>query len=160
MTILRLTLLWLDLLKWINENDNEDDQNMEKATRLSCRLMHRTPQSAYHVARYHHPPLWATRLENIILYPSITPIQQTGSASWNVDIFPLINVSKVKSTAHCAPPPPLSLTGVWQQWLASCQESVFTKSVAMCCHGAIFCAHVWWWDQPHCLIYFPIAKPV
>ena len=43
-----------------------------------------------------------------------TQVQQTGSwsATWNVDIFPLINVSKVKSTAHhCAPPSPLSLTG-------------------------------------------------
>ena len=50
--------------------------------------------------------------------------------------------------------------GCGSSGFASCQESVFTRSVAMCCHGPIFCAHVWWWDQPHCLIYFPIEKPV
>ena len=119
MTILRLIPLWLDLLKWINENENEDDQNMEKATWLSCRLMHRTPQSAYHVARYHHPPLWQQDWKTWF-FIQVNSSPTNGELECDLKCWYLSTDQCVQGEIHrpslCSSIPTLS-DRVWQQWL-------------------------------------------
>ena len=134
MTILRLIPLWLDLLKWINENENEDDQNMEKATRLSCRLMHRTPQSAYHVARYHHPPLWQQDWKTWF-FIQVNSSPTNGELECDLKCWYLSTDQCVQGEIHrpslCSSIPTLS-DRVWQQWLMPVAKSPSSPDPLQC----------------------------